>query len=330
MLLTTLARDLARPISWRGKTPSEEDLEGCLVFERSKRVESADGTEIAYDVHGERGPWVVLIPGFVCPDNFWRYLLPRLAETHRVIFLDLRGQGLSGFPRAPGRRARNLSPKDFDFARQVADVKAVLDAEEVDEAAFIGHSMGGQLVLEVYRLLRSRVSAIVMLTAPFESPLRTFYGHDFNSVFHASRLAVQALPRPSVFAWRSLFLVNPALPHQVAKLTRALGPAARFRDMAPYYRHMAYLDPLVVMMMAEAMRSHSAADVLPQVEVPTLIVAGDKDTFTPMAVAETMHQKIPRAELAVIEGAGHGAVIEKPDEVNETIRDFLSRSSASR
>ena len=55
--------------------------------------------------------WVVLVPGFVCPDNFWKYLLPELARDHRVIVYDSRGLGLSGLPRRPGYRARNLSPR---------------------------------------------------------------------------------------------------------------------------------------------------------------------------------------------------------------------------
>jgi pimeloyl-ACP methyl ester carboxylesterase len=323
--LAEVARDFLRPVAWRGRTPAPEDLAGSLLFERNRRVKAPDGTKIAYDVHGKRGPWVVLIPGFVCPDNFWRYLLPDLAEDYRVIVLDLRGQGLSGYPRVPGRRGRNLSPDDFDFPKQVEDIRAVIDAEGVDEAVFIGHSMGGQLALEVYRLFRERVSAVIMLTAPFESPLRTFYGKDFHSVFHAARLGVQLLPRASVLVWRALLLANPALTHELAKLTRALGPEARLDDMATYYRHMAYLDPLVVLMMAESMRSHSAADVLPEISVPTLIVAGDQDMFTPMGVARVMYETIPKAEMAVIEGAGHGAVIEKPVEVNDVIRSFLDR-----
>ncbi|HEY7874223.1 MAG TPA: alpha/beta hydrolase, partial [Actinomycetota bacterium] len=135
------------------------------------------------------------------------------------------------------------------------------------------------------------------------------------------------LPRPAfVLAWRSLFLVNPALTHQLAQVTRALGPNARLEDMASYYRHMAYLDPLVMLMMAEAMRVHSAADVLPQIRVPTLIIAGTLDTFTPPTQAERMHTATPGAELVTIDEVSHGAVIEKPAEVNAAITSFLERN----
>lgn len=328
-MIAQLGRFL-RPIGWRGRTPHEDDLAGALLFERDRRAVSFDGTEIAYCVHGNEGPWIVLVPGLFCPDNFWRYLLPELTAHHRVVVWDLRGLGLSGTPRPPGYRARNLSPDDFSMSSQARDLFAVMDAEGVDRAALIGHSMGGQVLLEAYRQRPDRVSSIVMLTAPFESPLKTFYGRDFNHLFRAARAAVTALPRPTfVLAWRSLFLVNPALTHQLAQITRALGPDARLDDMATYYRHMAYLDPLVMLMMAEAMRVHSAADLLPKIRVPTLIIAGTLDTFTPPAQAERMRDETPEAELVTIEGASHGAVIEKPGEVNGAILSFLARSEGA-
>ena len=323
--LLDAARDFLRPVDWRGKTPDESDLRGCLVFERDRKATARDGTEIAYSVHGRSGPWIVLVPGFCCPDNFWTYLLPALASRYRVIVYDLRGLGLSGMPRTPGFRARNVSPEDFSIPVQVRDLEAVLDAEQVTDAALIGHSMGGQILMEAFRLIPERITALVMLTAPFESPLRTFYGRDFNTIFQALRLVMKVVPRSFVLVWRSLFLVNPGLAHSFAQLTRALGPHARFDDMATYYRHMAYLDPLVMLTMAESMRSHSGADVLASVDVPTLIVAGCRDTFTPPAVARRMREVIPDAELVTIEGAGHGAVIEEPEKVNAAVLSFLER-----
>jgi pimeloyl-ACP methyl ester carboxylesterase len=319
------ARSFLRPIAWRDTSPAPIDLEGCLVFPRTQRTASFDGTQIAYSVHGKGGPWVALVPGFVCNDTFWTYLVPALSDAYRVIVWDPRGLGQSGLPRAPGYRARKLSSDDFAIENVARDLRAVLDAEDVDRAALVGHSMGGQTILEAYRRFPERVSALVSLTAPFESPLRTFYGHDFEGVFKAFSTAVFAMPRPAVLLWRALLLANPSFTHRVAQMSRALGPDARVEDMGRYYRHLAYLDPLVVSKMAEAMHAHSAADVLPTVKVPTLVVAATLDTFTPVALARSMHEQIPHSELVVIEGASHGAVVEKPDEVNGAMRSFLDR-----
>ncbi|HJP64858.1 MAG TPA: alpha/beta hydrolase [Actinomycetota bacterium] len=320
------ARSFLRPPGWRDTDPEPADLDGSLVFPRDRRVRSFDGTGIAYSVHGSSGPWVALVPGFVCNDTFWTYLVPALSDAYQVIVWDPRGLGASGLPRPPGYRARNLSREDFTIENLSRDLEAVLDQEAVDAVALIGHSMGGQTILESYRRFPRRVSALVSLTGPFESPLRTFYGHDFAGMFRAFSTMVYAMPRPAAVAlWRTLLLANPPFTHRVAQMLRALGPDARVQDMAKYYRHLAYLDPLVVAKMAEAMHQHSAAEVLPTVTVPTLIVAATLDTFTPVSLARSMHEQIAHSELVVVEGASHGAVVEKPSEVNAAVRSFLDR-----
>ena len=324
------AGDFLRPAGWRGLTPDERGLEGCLLFPRDKRVTSFDGTQIAYSVFGSRGPWVALVPGFCCPDNFWRYLLPELRKRYRVIVYDLRGLGLSGLPRRAGRRARSLSADDFTIENHVRDLEAVLDAERVKRAALLGHSMGGQIVLEAYRDFAEQISAVVFLTAPYESATRALYGRDLDTAFRGLELAIRALPRASVLLWRSLFLANPALTHRMAQVVRALGASAKAEDMATYYRHMAFLDPIVLMKMAHAMRAHSAADVVPTIDVPTLIVAGSADTFAPPRLAKAMHLAIPHSEIVFLEEGTHGAIIEFPEEVNRAVTSFLARHLARR
>jgi pimeloyl-ACP methyl ester carboxylesterase len=320
------ARSFLRPIGWRGVTPAEAGLEGCLLFEREKRATSFDGTELAYSVFGRQGPWVVLVPGFGCPDNFWKYLLPELANRYRVIVYDLRGLGLSGVPRSPGFRARHLTADDFTIVNHTRDLEVLLDAEGAKRAALIGHSMGGQIILEAYRQIPERIDALVLLTAPYESPTRTMYGRDLDSVFQTFQLGIRALPRASILLWRAVFMANPAFTHRAAQALRALGPAAKPEDMATYYRHLAFLDPLILMKMADAMRDHSAADVLTTIDVPTLIVAGTADTFTPPRLSKAMHLAIPHSEIVFLEDASHGAVIEYPSEVNEAVVSFFDQN----
>ena len=319
------ARSFARPVGWRGRRPDAAGLEGCLLFERTERATGFDGTELAYGVFGNTGPWVVLVPGFGCPDNFWKYLLRPLSRRFRVIVYDTRGVGMSGYPRRPGYRARNLKTADFSMENHAKDVVAIMDAAGADRAALIGHSMGGQIALETYRAAPDRLSALVMLTAPFASPTRTLYGRDLDVLLRGLFATIKLLPRPATLLWRALFLARPELTHRGAQLVRALGPLAKAEDMATYYRHLAFLDPIVLMKMADAMRAHSARDVLPLVDVPTLIVAGELDPFTPPALAHTMHDEIRDSELVVLEGASHGAVIEKPDDVIYAVTSFLER-----
>ena len=70
--------------------------------------------------------------------------------------------------------------------------------------------------------------------------------------------------------------------------------------------------------------SHDARGFLGEIEVPTLVIAAEQDTFTPMALAEEMAQAIPDAELEVIPDASHAAPVEQPDRIAERIEEFIS------
>ena len=296
------------------------------MFPKDHHVESFDGTQIGYTVLGNDGPWVALCAGFGCTDSHWRYLGPALARDHRVIVWDLRGLGASGLPRDPGYRARNLSPEDLSIEASARDLEAVLDAESVERVTVLGHSMGGQTILEAYRRYPPRVAGLVFVTAPYESPLRTFYGRDIVAVHGWIDRAIRLLPRPAgVALWRASFLAHPPTTHRIAKFVRALGPEGRLEDMEVYYRHMGLLDPLVLLKMAQAMHAHSGADVLESVTVPTLVVTASLDTFSPPELGERMKERMAHAEHVEIEGAAHAAIVEKPDDVNAAVRGFLER-----
>ena len=63
---------------------------------------------------------------------------------------------------------------------------------------------------------------------------------------------------------------------------------------------------------------------LAEIEVPTLVVAAERDTFTPMELADSMARAIPNAELEVIEEASHAAPVEQPDRIADRVEEFLS------
>jgi pimeloyl-ACP methyl ester carboxylesterase len=69
---------------------------------------------------------------------------------------------------------------------------------------------------------------------------------------------------------------------------------------------------------------HSAADVLPHIRVPTLIISGTRDIVTPSRLAEGMAEKIPGAELMIVNEGSHYTLLEFPDIVAKRLRRFLS------
>jgi len=302
-------------------------VEGGTLFPKDRCIVSFDGTHIGYTLIGKgkrTDPVIALCAGYACPDNFWKYLAPALAKKYRVLVWNYRGAGESGFPREPGYRARNYSAEDFTMDKYAQDLKEILDHEKIGDVVVIGHSMGVQVCLEAYRLMPERVRAIVSVTGPYASPLRTFYNSTLGPrVFPVARFAMNLFPRPLTVLWRAL--LKSSIPHPGAIRLGALGPKAKAEDMRPYYDHMAELDPMIMMKMVEGMHMHSAEDLLRAVAAPTLVIVGDHDNFTPPWLGRVMASRIPVAELIVVPGGTHGTIIEEPKLVNKAIIDFLAR-----
>ena len=76
-------------------------------------------------------------------------------------------------------------------------------------------------------------------------------------------------------------------------------------------------------------REHSAEDWLPKVDVPVLVIAGERDTFTPASLSEFMVEQMPQAELLMVKGGTHVAPIEQPELIAAKIKAFIERVATS-
>ncbi len=113
-------------------------------------VPSADGTPIAYEVHGGGEPTLILVHGWSCDARYWREQPAHFAARHRVVTVDLAGHGHSGGGR-----------EDYTMRSFGEDVRAVADAVGGDRLTLGGHSMGGLVIAEAARLLPGRVLGLI-------------------------------------------------------------------------------------------------------------------------------------------------------------------------
>jgi pimeloyl-ACP methyl ester carboxylesterase len=315
----TTHRQTSRPApTWPGDR-------GGHVWDKDREVVTDDGARIRYTVRGPEGaPWLVLCSGFLCPDNFWMYLGPTLMERYRVVVLNYRGVGASTDPRTPGYRARNVKSSDYTVPRFAGDVTAVLAAEGATDVTVVGHSMGCQVALQVWRTAPDLVAALVLVTGPYSSPLHTFYGSHLGTyLFPIAYLGVPLLPRPAQRAITKLPRLPLALP--VARLIKALGPRTPPEGMAPYFEHFGNVDPVIALKIAKGMHRFDARHWLGDIDVPVQVIVGSEDRFSPPELGEVAIGAIPDSELVEIAGGTHGALIEYPDEIFDAVADFLHR-----
>jgi pimeloyl-ACP methyl ester carboxylesterase len=110
---------------------------------------SPDGVPIAFEDHGTGSPSLVLVHGWSCDRTYWRGQA-ELAERHRVVTIDLAGHGESGSDR-----------QSWTMPAFGGDVAAVVEQLGIDDAVLIGHSMGGDAIVEAALLLPGRVRGLV-------------------------------------------------------------------------------------------------------------------------------------------------------------------------
>jgi pimeloyl-ACP methyl ester carboxylesterase len=110
----------------------------------------------------------------------------------------------------------------------------------------------------------------------------------------------------------------------VALLTGEVDKAAiRPEDLMPYMKHMVDIDVPMFLRMLHSAGEHSAVDLLPRIDVPALVIAGDRDTFTPPRYAEEMAAAMPQAELVMVPGGTHVVPLERKELVAARVEKFL-------
>jgi pimeloyl-ACP methyl ester carboxylesterase len=277
-----------------------------------------DGTRLHWTELGEGAPAVLLTDGIGCAGFVWRHLEPALARRRRVLHWNYRGHGRSG----PPRDGYRVTLDDC-----VEDLLRVLDAAGVERAVLAGHSMGVQVSLEAHRRAPERVLALVLICGAPGHPLDTF--HDSSALrlaFPFARNAVEKHPTLARLVFRAVvptdFALELALEHEVNK-----GRVDR-ADLVRYFKELSRVDPLLFVRMLASAGETDSTDHLPEVDVPTLILAGESDTFTPVRLSEALHHDIRGSELQVIRNGTHVTPLEFPAEVARHVRAFLSRLPA--
>ncbi len=273
------------------------------MHKNTQRVRSADGALIAYEVLGSGEQTVVLTNGYTTSHFYWAGLLPTLTKHARVITWDLKGHGES-------EGARDLSKVRIEDS--VDDLRRVLDAAGVERAHFAAFSLGCQIIFEAWRQYPERIKSLV--------PILGTFGRPFDNLIHprVGPLAFslfKRLPRKvTPMVLKAAYLgTRPKLVHKLNQLTGSVGADVPHASMAPMYDHFSIIDAPTWHAMGVQAQSHSAHDVLASVSVPTLVISGGRDTFTPGHLGATMYAAIPDAERLHLPDATHTGLHEFSD-----------------
>lgn len=256
-----------------------------------------DEITIGYADEGSGEP-LVLVHGHPFDRSMWRPQIEHFSRAGwRVIAPDLRGYGES-----------SVVPGKTPLETFVRDVVSLLDHLGIERFVLGGLSMGGQIVMEFYRLFPDRIRGMVL--ADTFAAAETDEGRTARNQM-ADRLLAEGM---SGYA------------HEV--LSKMVSPRT-IESQPDVARHV------LGMMTATHPEGAAAAlrgraerpdytELLSRISVPVLVVVGTEDEYTPVSEARDIHERVPDATLAVIEQAAHMPNLERVDEFNAVLAEFLA------
>jgi pimeloyl-ACP methyl ester carboxylesterase len=253
-----------------------------------------DGQTIAFERRGQ-GPPLLLLHGAVSDSRDWRAQLDALSDEFTVVAWDAPGCGHSFDP-----------PDDYGLDGYADCLAAFIEALGLERPHVLGLSFGSGLALELFRRYPALPRSLVLASA-YAGWLGSL-GREVAEERRRWGLSGADQPRDEYIRDFNRTLFTESVPAGIVEeMTR----------MAMEF-HAAGLRA-----MSNAFADADLTDMLPAIDVPTLLIYGDADRRSPVAIGEDLHAQIPGSRFVVIPGVGHMVNMEAPERFNDELRSFL-------
>ena len=286
-----------------------------MTVVRVGTAEAPDGAVLGWRIDGGGPIALAACNGIGVSTFFWRGLAEHFGATGKHAFLtwDYRGHGRSPVPE---------HPEDMTVAQCARDLWVVLAGAGIERAILLGHSLGSQVILEAWRQRSASVQALIPMLGAAGKVFSTFLGRSepllrllievgSANAGPAAQALRAVLQIPGVWkAMRALKLVHPDLCPREA--------------FDPYFEHLRQLDLRGYFALARDLLSHDASDLLPGIQTPVLVVAGERDLFVSPERSRELAEKIPGAELLLLREGSHAAMVEQPELLALSVEKFLA------
>jgi pimeloyl-ACP methyl ester carboxylesterase len=280
-----------------------------------------DGSLINIEYYGKSdGQAIIFVHGWNANIKEWYYQVKHFEKDFRLIMLDLPGLGKSVRP----------TNKDFTLTKMAADLNAVIEYTDARNPIVWGHSIGGMIILTLLAknkdANRPPIKGIILEHTTYTNPVRTII---FNRIMTAIQkpilvplcwMLIIFSPVIWLFRWMSYLNGNSHIMTRFLTFTGTQTPKqlefiTLLSTLAP---------PAVTARGVLGMFKYDVTNDLPNINIPTLIIAANKDRLTKPEASEFMHKQIPNAQIVTVAPGGHQGLIERHQEVNEAAAQFIT------
>jgi pimeloyl-ACP methyl ester carboxylesterase len=262
------------------------------------------GASIPFLAAGAGSATVLLLHGWASAKESWRATIAALAPYARVLAPDLPGHGTAAL-QGPARMA--------ELAGAVA---ALCSTQGVERAAVVGHSMGGNVAVELALAHPECVGRLVLVNPALQGADMPIYTRSYLHKQYG-----WAMLRAAMAVATGLDALADRVPARYA-VPLLIRPLRRYRQFA---RH----DPDALSRLLAGLMSNPLRERLPQLRVPTTVVAGRFDPLVPIGHSRRLAAAIPGAQLFVMRQAGHDPMYECPQAFAQLLLEILGFADAS-
>jgi 3-oxoadipate enol-lactonase len=262
----------------------------------------ANGQTLYYEVHGEGEP-LLCVMGLSADTLAWALQAPVFAEQHRTVIFDNRDVGRSALAEGP-----------YEIADMARDALALADALELDTFHLLGVSMGGAIAQEMVLAAPERVRT---LTLAVTFPAGGAWARKLSEVWGTR---VHKLTREEWVDELMLLNFSEAFFEDAVRVAFARELMLKNPNPQPADAFARQLD---------ACGRHEARGRLGSIDVPTHVIGAEHDILVPVWKSREIAELIPGAALTVFEAAPHGCNLERAEEFNRAVLDFIAQRAAA-
>ena len=266
-------------------------LASCSSYQQVRYARSFDGERIAYHTAGRGDVTLLFVHGWCCNSGYWREQVPVFEKKYKVVTMDLAGHGKSGHSR-----------KIYSVDSYGQDVSAVMEDLDAKKVIVIGHSMGGEIVVEATRLESNRVIGIIGADSL----------HNVEEDINEADVKKTSDGIDKDFKqWMRNFVgemigkdMRPELKKEIIDGMSSAQPDRAINTFEQY---------------VDKLRDRKIAKEFQEIKVPVRCVNAD---LWPMNI-EGNRKYMKSFDVKIMKGAGHFVMLERPEEFNKLLEQSI-------
>ena len=253
-----------------------------------------DGLETHYQITGQGDP-LIFIHGLGSSGRDWEQQVEHFSKSYRVVTYDVRGHGLTAKPKGP-----------YSVPMFAADAAALIQALELAPAHIVGLSMGGWIAFQLAVSYPNLLKSMTIINSAPNLPSHTFQQR--KAIFQRTVLFRLLSMRKIGEALSGRMFIKPEQEELRQTFIERWAENHKPSYMASFRGAIGW-----------SVMSHVG-----DIRTPTLVVAADED-YTPLAQKKAYVARMLQAQMAIIEDSRHATPVEKPDEFNRVLSEFLKK-----